>query len=679
MNQVVHTNPWLAYRADVDGLRSVAVLSVLAYHAFPDEVQGGFIGVDVFFVLSGYLISSILFRQLEKGRFSYTAFLARRVRRILPALTLLMTATAAFGWFVLFPDELKQLGRQILAGNTFVANLALWSESGYFDTAAETKPLLHLWSLGVEEQFYLFWPFMLWLVWNKHHKLLGLTLLLAGASFASNLWAVHHYAAETAFYLPHNRFWELMAGGLLAYAALHQPTTPQPRASWLNGLAWTGAGLILCSLFIITPRSPFPGWIALLPVCGTTLLLLTPGAWLNRRVLAHPVPVYIGLISYPLYLWHWPALTFGKILHFDSDLEKVILLFLSGALAVFTFEKVEKRLRHNTHRSLIPGLLGTAVAFALLGLILAQGRVSPRNNSSEIEIALQYIHAPADPLLTDAIDSDLPGVDVKIKPAHATQVLFYGDSHAGQLAPRIFKLIEEDPTRTATAIFATRGGCAPIPNVFDAANPDCKESFHQAVQAYAFSEEIDAVVISFISRYFLPSENRPDSRNAYYFLQDGDRVPFREGGLELAWESLEHFLAKLTGKKPVFLVIDNPSGTRLHPKTWFSGSRLIGNVQFEPPPPPPYNPEQAAFANRMRALAKRVGAKTIDLAGELVTNGSVQLTAADGRPIFRDRNHLHPAFVREELDLLDVTVRGKLVQPVPKVKIPVSGHPSRKP
>ncbi|MFM1941585.1 MAG: hypothetical protein RI897_567 [Verrucomicrobiota bacterium] len=665
MSESPPTNPLIQYRSDVDGLRCFAVLSVLAYHAFPDYLAGGFIGVDVFFVLSGYLISSILFRQLEHGRFSYGSFLARRIRRILPALALVTAASAAFGWFVLFPDELKSLGKHITAGNSFVANLALWHESGYFDTASETKPLLHLWSLGVEEQFYLIWPFILWLVWNQHHKLLGVTICLAGASFASNLWAVQHYAPETAFYLPHNRFWEMMAGGLLAYAALRRPPWLQPRSSWLNGLAWTGVGLLLCSLFIINPRSSFPGWIALLPVCGTTLLLLTPGAWLNRKVLAHRFPVYIGLISYPLYLWHWPALTFGKLVHFDSDLERVILLLLSTALAALTFHFVEKRLRHNTHPSLIPSLLGTALLFAGLGTLLLQGNINPRNNSPEIEAALQVIQDARGIYLEDFVEDKSLGTAVKIKAANATKVLFYGDSHAAQLAPRILKLIEEDPLQTATAVFATRGGCAPIPNVFAAGNPDCKHTFHLAMQRCSASDEIDAVVIGFISRYFLPSENQPDSRNSYYFLQDGKRIPFREGGMELAWRSLEQFLGELARAKPVFLVIDNPSGSAFNPKTWFSGSRLLRNVHFEPPPPQAYDPDQAAVASRLRTIAKRTGATLIDLPHILVENGVVPLITATGAPIFRDGNHLHPDFVRHHLSLIDIAVRSDLVQTNP--------------
>ena len=155
------------YRRDIDGLRAVAVLAVVAFHAFPNWVKGGFIGVDVFFVISGYLISTIIFESLDKGTFSFSEFYARRIKRIFPALIIVLVACFTFGWFALFPHEYKQLGEHIAAGAGFLSNIVLWKDAGYFDNAADTKPLLHLWSLGIEEQFYIVWPFLLWISWKR--------------------------------------------------------------------------------------------------------------------------------------------------------------------------------------------------------------------------------------------------------------------------------------------------------------------------------------------------------------------------------------------------------------------------------------------------------------------------------------------------------------------------------
>ena len=209
------------YRHDIDGLRAIAVLSVVAFHAFPVWVKGGYIGVDVFFVISGFLISTIIFENLEKGTFSFGEFYARRIKRIFPALTLVLVASLIIGWLVLLPDELNQLGKHVVAGAGFVSNLVLWSEAGYFDNSADTKPLLHLWSLGVEEQFYIIWPLLLWLASRQHFSLSTLVILIALFSFTFNINAVSQDPVAT-FYSPLTRFWELLCGTLLAWYSLHK-------------------------------------------------------------------------------------------------------------------------------------------------------------------------------------------------------------------------------------------------------------------------------------------------------------------------------------------------------------------------------------------------------------------------------------------------------------------------
>ena len=210
-----------AYRADIDGLRALAVVSVVLYHAFPARLPGGFAGVDIFFVISGFLIGSILIAGVEQGSFRFADFYARRVRRIFPALILVLAATMLFGWFALFPDEYKMLGTHVLAGAGFVSNFFLWSEVGYFDTAAETKPLLHLWSLGIEEQFYIVWPVLMWLAWRRGVSVLKLALVVLVLSFAINLAGVHKFPSAT-FYSPASRVWEMLFGTVLAYLSVHR-------------------------------------------------------------------------------------------------------------------------------------------------------------------------------------------------------------------------------------------------------------------------------------------------------------------------------------------------------------------------------------------------------------------------------------------------------------------------
>lgn len=302
------------YRPDIDGLRAIAVLSVVGFHAFPYWIPGGFIGVDVFFVISGFLISTIIYKGLEAGTFSFADFYARRIRRIFPALVLVLLASLCFGWFALLADEYTQLGKHVAAGAGFVANLVFWSEAGYFDSSAETKPLLHLWSLGIEEQFYILWPLLLWLGWKCKLNLGLITVALAAASFALN---VHGLQADpvATFFSPQTRFWELLCGGLLAWATLYKPGiydyVGRLQATVLGLL---GLGLLASGFWIIHQDFGFPGAWALLPVAGTVMIIVAgPDAWPNKALLSNRVAVWIGLISYPLYLWHWPLLTFARI------------------------------------------------------------------------------------------------------------------------------------------------------------------------------------------------------------------------------------------------------------------------------------------------------------------------------------------------------------------------------
>ena len=279
------------YRPDIDGLRAIAVLSVVAYHAFPNSIRGGFIGVDIFFVISGFLISTIIFVGLQRGNFSFATFYSRRVRRIFPALLLMLVACYAFGWFSLLADEYKQLGKHIAAGASFVSNYALWSESGYFDNAADTKPLQHLWSLGIEEQFYIVWPLLLWLAHRQRISLLAVTLVMAGASFLLDVAEVDR-DAMAAFYSPQARFWELSSGSLLAYLTLHKGSVKAGLTASIGKekfdaidaplhavLSVSGILLIAAGLLVVSRERHFPGWWALLPTLGAVLVIslgLTP-------------------------------------------------------------------------------------------------------------------------------------------------------------------------------------------------------------------------------------------------------------------------------------------------------------------------------------------------------------------------------------------------------------------
>ena len=305
-------------RQDIDGLRAVAVLCVIAHHIAPGAVPGGFVGVDIFFVISGFLVTRLIDEAMHAGRFRYVEFIWKRCRRIVPALIALLIGTLVMGACVLTGPELVGLARHVAAGSISASNLLLWHEVGYFDTSAALKPLLHLWSLGVEEQFYVVWPLLLSLLpLDRRIRLLGILALVVFSLLLSENLA---YADPSqAFYMLLSRAWELGVGGVLALALPLMRTSPAFRVARLPGLraaaSLTGASLIVASVTTLTNRDAWPGVAALLPVIGTALLIAVgPRPFLNRVLLSATPAQWIGQRSYALYLWHWPPLAFLHII-----------------------------------------------------------------------------------------------------------------------------------------------------------------------------------------------------------------------------------------------------------------------------------------------------------------------------------------------------------------------------
>lgn len=363
----------LSYRPDIDGLRAFAIISVVLYHAFPAYMRGGFIGVDIFFVISGYLISSIIFKGLDAGKFSFLDFYKRRVNRIFPALIVVLLACYAVGWFSLMATEFKFLGKHVLGGIGFIQNLVLYKESGYFDTSSELKILLHLWSLGVEEQFYILFPLAAWVLWRRRVLVLPLLIGMAVISFCAGLYKLS-VNPSAAFYMPQYRFWEILAGSLVAYFSVFGKSGPGVAKGSLRVsdlLSVLGLAFLFASVVLIDKYKAFPGFWALIPVCGAVLTILAgPQAWLNSKFLASKPLVWIGLISYPLYLLHWPVITFIRIIGGDelNLLSGVFAVGLSVLLAYMTYRFLELPLRKVSPR--VPKasvLLAIGAALVVLG------------------------------------------------------------------------------------------------------------------------------------------------------------------------------------------------------------------------------------------------------------------------------------------------------------------------
>lgn len=348
----------LKYRPDIDGLRALAVLSVFVFHFFPEVIPGGFIGVDIFFVISGFLITSIILRESLQGKFTITNFYKKRVIRIFPALLAALISIYLYGWFFISGSDFELLGKHIFGGAFFISNLLLWQESGYFDANSQLKPLLHLWSLGIEEQFYLFWPLLI-IALRKNLK--GI-LSLSAVVFTTSLILSIYYTSKgssAAYYSPLSRSWELMAGAITACLAFKLNGKPVKYASLLS---ITGLGLILLSFVVINKDSQFPGYIALLPVAGASLIIFS-GSGVVSSVLSFRPLVLIGLISYPLYLWHWPVYAFMRI-HYADDpvvIAKIAGMVISVIAASLTYLYIEKPIRTSKHKVKLPVGFSTAV------------------------------------------------------------------------------------------------------------------------------------------------------------------------------------------------------------------------------------------------------------------------------------------------------------------------------
>lgn len=467
------------YRADIDGLRAVAVLCVLAFHAFPSRLPGGFVGVDIFFVISGYLISGIIFGGLAEGRFTFPDFYQRRIRRIFPALLVMLVAVLVAGWFLLTPSPYGQLGKHVAGGAAFVSNLVLWSESGYFDQAAGLKPLLHLWSLGIEEQFYLAWPLILWAIWRWRSSALLVIGAIFAASLAASIWLTPGHPTAS-FYAPVTRFWELALGTLLAVMRAPVPVgaAGKQMKAWFSAAlqrpplahaaSLLGAVLLVIALLGLNEHQPFPGWRALVPTMGALLLIAAgPDAFFNRQFLSRGVVVWVGLVSYPLYLWHWPLLAFQNLL-IDGPVPgslRGMALAMAFVLAAGTYYVVERPIRFGS-RTVGPSLRlgGAMTAAAICGLLVsgAHGFVSrlPAEMRQYADFQYDFETDARFPAcwLTDEQAADAYASQCIDREGSRPLMVLWGDSHAARLFPGI-----EDVAggRYRLAQF-TRNSCLPL-------------------------------------------------------------------------------------------------------------------------------------------------------------------------------------------------------------------------
>jgi len=480
------------YRPDIDGLRAIAVMLVVNFHAFPGAMPGGFIGVDIFFVISGFLITGIIVRELDQQRFSLLAFYNRRIRRIFPALITVLGATLVLGWLWMLPAAYAQLSADVFASAAFFANIALLLQSGYFDIESAKKPLLHLWSLGIEEQFYLFWPLLLMLLARMRLNILVAASVIGVASFVLNVALIGSDPVAT-FYLPFTRAWELLAGAVLACS--WSKVSQTGAASNLRASA--GLLLMATAAGVLSTNRAFPGWWAVLPVAGTALLLSAPAAWFCRALLASRPLVWIGLISYPLYLWHWPLLVFFGIIKFGPLTlpERELILLLSALLAWLTYWLVESPFRFSRPSPVkIAGLCAGMVLVAVAGGIVVQGRGFDSRLPPDIremaEVRTDSSKWRFHECLLD-LSHEMSFADSCVDRDRRPLILVWGDSTAGALLPGLRKAQQ---TRDFGIAQFTSSSCIPALNADIAGTPNCR-AINDKVLALAREIQPDVVLL----------------------------------------------------------------------------------------------------------------------------------------------------------------------------------------
>lgn len=473
----------ITYRPDIDGLRAFAITLVLLYHLWPERLSGGFVGVDVFFVISGFLITQLLMKRLKQGDLGIRAFYSARINRLFPALLTVTAITLAYGGFALVPSDLARLGKHLLSTFAFIENWTLHKESGYFDAELKVKPLAHMWSLSIEEQFYLLFPLILLWIQKRSLSAERVIALLFLSSFIA--CAIEVYRSPSAAYLmPWMRAWELLSGSLIAYQPGWLALLRRPRVA--TGASWLGAALIAVSAAVLDGSSRFPGLSALPTVLGTCLIIgAGREALLNQGLLSSRLMIGVGLVSYPLYLWHWVLIA---LLHLDlgSEVSDQALAMTGGAsflLAILTYLGVERPLRGIRNKGILTAtLVGLAVLVAGAGISIVASRGYPA----------RFPPMPEGLIPEDArfppewrfgrcllVSSQWPK-DFKAECFGQGQsdgrtrqrVLLWGDSYAGHLYPGLMKRMEAEGKEL---IQLTAVGCPPLLGYTTPRYPHCSD------------------------------------------------------------------------------------------------------------------------------------------------------------------------------------------------------------
>lgn len=659
-------------------MRALAIIAVVIFHAFPRWLPGGFVGVDVFFVISGYLITSIILKAQSGSGFNLLEFYGRRIKRIFPALIVVLGFCLIAGWYVLLSHEYRMLGKHVAAGAGYVSNIVLMGESGYFDTAAELKPLLHLWSLGIEEQFYLVWPLLLILALRANLNPLAVIALLLSISFLLNVENIEQRPVKV-FYLPVSRSWELLIGAMLAYINLYarhgfecvakRILLRDPRDignSLANILAWFGFALILLAMVGLNKGKPFPGWWALFPTIGAVCLIAAgEQSWFNQRILASKFAVYIGLISYPLYLWHWPLLSLARILENEtpSNTIRLAVIALSVMLAYATYWLVEKRLRFREHWTVAVGLLTSLIAVGVIGyqVYLHDGYVERRPSAERIarnvgSFAWDRVWN-RQTACTEKFGKEFQQYCAINDITQPPTVALIGDSNANHFYPGLAKAYANS---NENLLHLGQGGCPAffgVNAVLGEVDLHCENTRDKALSLAIETHSIRTVVLSMMGTGYATGRRAINNDQDFIHI-NYPRNSSLSGPLAILEDAMRVTLRKLVGagKEVVFIIgtpmLDFDPGTCVDARPW----RMTA-ARLKTPCAIPQKEVEALSADyrnmTIRVLQEFPGVKVWDTARELC-DGTYCWAMKDGTLLYRDSVHLSEAgslFMGERLPL----------------------------
>ena len=656
------------YRPDIDGLRALAILPVVFFHAGIAFFPGGFVGVDIFFVISGYLITNILLKDIGKQEFSVVQFYNRRIRRIFPALFFVLFSSTVFALWILLPSELENFGESLTAASLFYSNYHFMFDSNYFSAAAETKPLLHMWSLAVEEQFYIIFPIFLYLITKYAPRNFGYIVL--GVFIFSLLFSVFLVAKtpDYAFYSTAARAWELMVGSLIAIF----PRSIKLKSQAVHILSLSGLAMICYSVFFFSDSTVFPGFNALFPCFGAALILYTGNISKQTfvsKLLSNPAFRFIGLISFSLYLWHWPILVYYQMYSTTplSNTEVLTIIIASILLATLSWKFVEEPFRTNKRWlgkfPLFIGGSGLIVIGVLVGfsLFLLDG-LPDRFTLSVHQILGAKKDVPKRTYcsINALANNDILGCTIGDKEAGEVSFVVWGDSHGAAILPAIDKSAKNSDKK---GVYIGAGGCIPLLGTTQVRQgyESCPAKAEALIEYLNVHLEVKQVLL--VSRWaiYAMGERFLSEKGHTVYIKDDETVNFSlDENKRVFEEALEKTIKQLHDmERDIIIVNQVPELTRLAPET-AARALVLGQEIDLRTKRSQYDTRQEFVLQQIQKNQKKYQIKIIDPASTMCDKD--YCIANDKEiPIYRDTNHLTKSYALKLSSIFDIAFTNSFV------------------